>query len=214
MSVRVIRCHHNMGRLVDLLKRQSPGTTVAMLATYWGVAYMITNHFPPRSPAFLPFLPYEGAIPFVGWTILIYLSAFPQGACVAWLLDRETLARGVAAAFGAVTAHVLIFIAFPTTYPRPVVPVATAPVIRYLYNSLRFADSPGNCFPSLHVSMTFLLTMVLWRCRPRLGGLSLAWSLLIVISTLTTKQHYAFDAFGGLVIALAAYRLVFNQESN
>ncbi len=184
-----------------------------MFAAFWGAAYMATNHFPLREPAALPFLPLEEEIPFLGWTVLVYFSAFVQGVCVAWLLDRETLARGTAAAYGVVIAHVVIFAAFPTTYPRPVAPPFGFAPLRALYHSLCFADSPGNCFPSLHVSMAALLSLALWRCRPRLGRIFLGWSFLIILSTLTIKQHYALDALGGLAIALAAYGLAFGRRS-
>ncbi len=174
---------------------------------------MMTNHFPLREPSSLPFLPFESAIPFIGWTVLVYMSAFPQGVCVAWLLDRETLARGTAAAYGVVIVHVLIFAAYPTTFPRPTVPSFEAPLIRGLYHSLCFADSPRNCFPSLHVSMAVLLSLALHHSRPRLGRVFLGWSFLIILSTITTKQHYALDAVGGLALACAAYYLAFGRTS-
>ena len=202
-----------MRRFVALIRRQSRGSTVAVFAVFWGAAYMATNHFPLREPAALPFLPFEEDIPFMGWTVLVYFSAFVQGLWVAWLLDREALARGTAAAYGMVVVHVLIFATFPTTYPRPVAPPLTSQLIRGLYHSLCFADSPGNCFPSLHVSMAALFSLALWRCRPRPGRIFLGWSFLIILSTLTTKQHYALDAFGGLAIAFAAYCLAFGKRS-
>jgi len=169
---------------------------------------MATNHYPLRDPSFLPFLPFERSLPFLGWTVLIYVSAFPQVGA-AWLLDRETLARGAAAAYGVLVVHALIFAVFPTTYPRPVDPSIHSPLLRGLYGALCLADSPRNCFPSLHVSMSTLLSMAVRRCRPRLGVVFLWWSFLIALSTLTTKQHYALDVFGGAAIAFAAYYLVF-----
>ena len=184
-----------------------------MFAVFWGAAYMATNHFPLREPSALPFLPFEKSIPFLGWTVLVYFSAFVQGVSVAWMLDRETLARGTAAASGVVIVHAAIFAAFPTTYPRPIAPPFDSPLTRGLYHSLCFADSPGNCFPSLHVSMAVLLSLALCRCRPRLGRMFLGWSFFIILSTLTTKQHYAIDALGGLAIAFAAYYLVLGRSS-
>ncbi len=187
---------------------------VVLFAVFWGAAYMTTNHFPLREPARLPFLPFEAAIPFLAWTVPVYLSAFPQAVSAAWLLDRRNLARLTAAAFWVVAVHAAIFALFPTTYPRPADPPIASPFIDWLYGIMRGADTPGNCFPSLHVSMTLLISLALMRSRPRLGAAFLFWSLGIVISTVTTKQHYAVDAFGGAAIALAAYHLAFRSDLN
>ncbi len=199
----------SVSRFVELLCRQSRGAKVAEFILFWGLAYMTTNHFPLRPPSLLPFLPYESAIPFLGWTFLVYLSVFPQAVSVAWLLDRETLDKAAAAGYGVVGIHALLFAGFPTTFSRPLDPPFNSTPLGELYRAFCVADSPGNCFPSLHVSLSILLSLALWRCRPGLGVVYLCWSFVIILSTLTTKQHYALDAVGGTLIAFAAYTLAF-----
>lgn len=94
-----------------------------------------------------------------------------------------------------------------------------------LYEILYSADPPYNSWPSLHVSHSIFLSWVLVRWIKKGEGLIkipfkmnknklireylipfLIWSLsiLISISTLTTKQHYFFDFVTGLLIAAIA----------
>jgi membrane-associated phospholipid phosphatase len=73
-------------------------------------------------------------------------------------------------------------------------------------------DSPWNCFPSVHVSITSLVVMAVWRCRRRWGVVYACWTLLIVVSTLTTKQHYALDILGGMAMAAMVYLIAFHAR--
>ncbi len=59
--------------------------------------------------------------------------------------------------------------------------------------------------------MATLLGLAVWHQRRRLGAVYLCWTFLIILSTLTTKQHYAVDALGGAAIAVAAYYFAFNR---
>ncbi len=201
-----------MNRLIGFISRQSPWVIVLAFTAFWVAAYMTTNHLPWRDPARLFFFPLEATIPFLGWTVPIYLSAFPQAASVVRLIDRENLGKTTVAAGGLVLIHTLIFAVFPTTYPRPTGLSISPPFLDLLYRLICLADSPRNCFPSLHVSIATLIALVIWRCRRRLGVAFLCWALLIAISTLTTKQHYALDVLAGTALAVLAYFIVFRGE--
>jgi len=72
-------------------------------------------------------------------------------------------------------------------------------------------DEPNNCFPSLHVSISFLASFVMWRKSRIEGVFFLIWSAAISISTLTTKQHYVADIIGGTLIAIFFYQLMFRR---
>lgn len=59
------------------------------------------------------------------------------------------------------------------------------------------------CFPSFHVVWAILCTYALWSFRYlRIPASTL--SALIILSTLTTGVHYAFDLVGGALIAVSA----------
>ena len=93
------------------------------------------------------------------------------------------------------------FLFFPTTYPRPVYPEVANAFVAFLMNLVRTGDTPNNCFPSMHVALTIGATASI---RHRGKGFFLffgTWTLLIILSTLTTKQHYLMDICGGATVA-------------
>ena len=81
---------------------------------------------------------------------------------------------------------------------------------------LKGLDAAGNACPSLHVATAMF--SAIWihrllgdmRAPPALQWLSGAWFLLIVHSTLATKQHVVLDVLAGaplgIVVALASLR--------
>ena len=86
-----------------------------------------------------------------------------------------------------------------------------------LYGFIHFSDNPWNAWPSLHIIHSYLLArmMTLWVVREHgekpLAKVFLAilWIeyVLLCISILTTKQHYLFDLFSGLIVATLAWKL-------
>src|SRR5262249_48360591 len=98
---------------------------------------------------------------------------------------------------------VLIFMLWPTTYPRDHYPIP--PGLDYWTNlawvTLRAGDTPGNCCPSLHVSSVLLCGMLFMNEQRKKLPFFLTWGILISLSTLTTKQHYIVDVVTGLAMA-------------
>jgi membrane-associated phospholipid phosphatase len=79
------------------------------------------------------------------------------------------------------------------------------------------ADTPNNCFPSMHVALTSVSTWSLRGYAPRYFKLFMLWTLAIILSTLTTKQHYFVDILGGLgvlVVVVALEKKGFFQYLN
>ena len=65
-------------------------------------------------------------------------------------------------------------------------------------------DQPYGCFPSLHVAYSFVGAFACLRMDRVVGASACAWAVLIAVSTVYTKQHYAVDAIAGALIAVAA----------
>ena len=82
---------------------------------------------------------------------------------------------------------------WPTTIPRP---AARNPA----FEALWLFDVPTNCFPSLHVALATIAAFF-W---PRQRRMATIWAAGIALSTLTTKQHYAIDVVGGLIVSAVA----------
>jgi membrane-associated phospholipid phosphatase len=73
-------------------------------------------------------------------------------------------------------------------------------MIRDVYTS----DNAYNDFPSLHTSLSTILTIHWWRVDKRIGIPIAIWVVLIVASTVFVKQHYIADMIGGLLLAFGA----------
>jgi membrane-associated phospholipid phosphatase len=66
-------------------------------------------------------------------------------------------------------------------------------------------DQPYGCFPSLHVAYAFVGALASYRMHRGVGIAASVWSVLIGLSTVYTKQHFAVDAIAGAILGLAAY---------
>lgn len=156
------------------------------------------------------------AIPFLPWTLLIYFGAYAYWAVsVIWILHGEK--KQVFRFLSAYNLSLLISLGFyllmPTTNTRPVFEVNDLWTwgMRMLYT----IDTPDNLFPSLHclLSWLFLRALAVDSKVPRWYQIfSFVFSILIFISTLTTKQHILIDILSGVLIAEACYALCRNEK--
>ena len=177
--------------------------------TLWGTGKQIDRHV--RDDVGLGVFAWEHAIPFVGWTIVPYLSivAFFM---LSFFIDRDACAlhRHVVRLLLVLGVSVACYAAFPLrfTFVRP----ETDGTIGLLFDLLVACDLPYNRAPSLHIGVL----VVLWvRFLPHWRGWARmclhAWFTLIAISVLTTYQHHVLDvpagaALGAFAIAVTARR--------
>ena len=180
---------------------------VLLVIPFMGL-YGIANRLnAARGSTFIFQFPIDDRIPFLPIFILPYFAwYFYVAGVLLWLaFDRKTgqiLYRQVLAVCLSETIAFVIFLAFPTFMPRPDVfgQDFLSLLVRLIYRS----DFPYNCFPSLHVCLAALTAWVLERAGPkhllfRLANLIML--LLIIVSTVLTKQHLSPDIPGGLLLA-------------
>jgi membrane-associated phospholipid phosphatase len=173
---------------------------VLMLATLviFYTPYLLVNHLSSGHNE-LPFILGEEKIPFLPWTVIIYLSAFLQGIILYWKVEKSTF-FGIFKILGIfILAHIFVFLIYPTEFPRNGYESGNLFLVLF-----RLIDEPVNCFPSLHVSVS-LLFAICWQYRvknkPKVSVfLFWFWSLIVIISTMTTKQHYLLDILGSLFL--------------
>ena len=156
------------------------------------------------------------AIPFLPWTVVIYTGAF-----LYWIISAVIILRsGTENAFRFLCAHCLsllaalvFFLALPTTNTRPVPGDKT--LWDFFMRLVYTLDTPDNLFPSLHCELSWLCYLALKRIpgMPRSGKcFACVFSLLVFISTLTTKQHILIDVLGGWLIAEVSFRLCASKK--
>lgn len=189
---------------------------LAVCGVIFLVGYMIPNHihfFPPQQ---LPLTRLEQAIPFWEWTFFIYVSEYFLFVWAFFLFDEwENLNRTAWAFLFASFLAAVVFLLFPTTYPRELFPLMSDPnsFVNFIFFNFRRIDDPSNTFPSLHVSCCFLTALAYLDKREsrKKFYFFFTWAFFISLSTLTTKQHYLIDVVAGLLYAITVYWIFFKK---
>jgi membrane-associated phospholipid phosphatase len=146
-------------------------------------------------------------IPFLAWTIWVYVSYYLFLVLAVWLPKDDR--RRSDAVYGLVFAAVIgvvIFTLWPTSVMRQSSGFDGA--TGFLWHLLFSVDTTFNALPSLHVANTCLAAIALWSRRGLWRIIVPVWAPMIILSTLTTKQHYAIDVLGGLLLAAICFVLV------
>ncbi len=153
------------------------------------------------------FAPWELSIPFMAWMVVPYVSLdlFFVAAPFVCSTRREVgvLVRRLVTAIG--IAGIFFFV-MPLTpgFERATVSGPLHP----LFASLYAFDKPYNLFPSLHVTIAFILR---WTYHRHLRGgwrwLMHGWFVLITASTVLTHQHHLIDLVGGAGLGLLVFYL-------
>jgi membrane-associated phospholipid phosphatase len=171
------------------------------------VLFMVPARIHLGQPIVLDRAAIDDAIPFLEWTIWVYASYYPFLILAVWL-PRDARLRSDAV-YGLVLAGAIglvIFTLWPTTIIRE--SPSLVGVTGLLWHLLFSVDTMVNALPSMHVADTCIAAVAL-ASRGRLWRIIVpVWATIIILSTLTTKQHYAIDLPGGLALAAVCYVLV------
>ena len=193
-----------------MTKRLSRTWLFPLCAVVWNQSvYYGGNMLAKNAPHWNLELWLDSLVPFLPWTVSIYLGCFlfwavfyirmageeHRLACRFFLADF--LAKGICLVF---------FVLLPTTNLRLLVPGNG--IWDYLMRFVYWADAPTNLFPSIHCLVSWLC-FIGARNLPRfprwgvwLTGLT---ATAICLSTLTTRQHVAVDVLGGILLAEMSY---------
>ncbi len=166
------------------------------------LGYLLVNRMSARRPSVPLQTPADARVPLSARSLWLYLSFVPY--CFFALLDVDRLATLfrilVCIAIDSAVSY-RSFMKYPSLRPRT--PLASdGTELARAWAALRSLDRPGNTFPSVHVSHTALIALVLSRhLEPERARPYLLWSSLVSLSTLTTQQHFLVDVTGGLLTA-------------
>ncbi|HEY7673771.1 MAG TPA: phosphatase PAP2 family protein [Burkholderiales bacterium] len=189
---------------VPLVRRGNQGRAlvagyVAFMALYLGTATFHIGIPVSLTPGDL-----DAAIPFLDWSVWVYLTQFfLLPAAIVLARDDLDRSRAFYAMLAATTLAATVFVLWPTQLQRHEIPAVGLTGFAWL--ALYSADTPFNCIPSLHAALAAIAGAVLWRRGWR--SIGLAWPTLIAFSALTTKQHVVLDVASGLTLAAFAWNL-------
>ncbi|MGK5084923.1 phosphatase PAP2 family protein [Bdellovibrionota bacterium FG-1] len=170
--------------------------------------YLLCNHFHLFPPQELTRSWLDLTIPFFPQSIWIYTSEYLFFASLYYCAkDILNLNKYLYSFLCLQFMSCMIFLLWPTTYPRHLFPLPDTldSATRFVFASLRTADTPASCCPSLHVSSVYLSSFIFLDEQRRLFPVFFIWSTAIAFSTLTTKQHYVWDVVAGMMMAMFHY---------
>ncbi|WP_138159466.1 phosphatase PAP2 family protein [Peptoniphilus catoniae] len=159
--------------------------------------------------------PIDRYIPFIPATAIIYSLWFPLIAVypIALYYSSPLLyEKYMVIMVVEIILSVLCYLVYPTTFTRPVPPNSLwGKSMKLIYK----ASYKGlNCAPSLHCSSCFLIIFITLTCPNMSLALSLTFGIiafLVVVSTLTTKQHTVIDLVSALflfIVCLILYKFI------
>jgi len=156
----------------------------------WALSLSIDKHIPLWAPAIIPYL--LGSFFFVAFPVWASLYA-EKGEFEAYFISFLT----------ATIISYIIYLALPTFVIRPEVNSQDffSRAVALLYQN----DYPHNAAPSGHTFYTVISFLYLKLWKPKVWVISLAIALLIIASTLLTRQHYLLDVISGLILGIIAY---------
>jgi hypothetical protein len=182
-----------------------------LLAPVFLIAYTAANLYAAQLPPARVHeisMGWERSIPFLPWTILLYLSIYLLYVAAPFLCRTRRELRVHASRFVLVTAiSVVCFVLFPLRF-GPARPQVTG-IPGLLFDLVGSIDHPYNQAPSMHIG----LLVVLWSCYRRHCPSRWVWLLnlgfaCIATSVLTTWQHHFVDIPTGFAVGVLACRLI------
>ena len=150
--------------------------------------------------------PVDDKIPFLPWTVLPYCFWFPMIVfypLIVFRTDPHSYCGYLTTMVMEIVLSIVCYLIYPTSFQRPVPPDGFwGKFMKFVYHS---SYRGLNCAPSLHCSSCFLVICVSFTC----AGMSL-WvrvftvsiAIMIVLSTLTTKQHTLIDVLTAVPLFL------------
>jgi membrane-associated phospholipid phosphatase len=178
--------------------------TPAFTAIFF-IAYVHLLKHPYAAVTVMPTFAIDKWVPFHPWALLPYCSLWLYVSIPPTFMTRyrEIVAYGWRTA-ALCTTGLACFLFWPTAVPPANIDWALYPGMDFL----KGVDAAGNACPSLHVATAVYSAIWLHELLRAFGAkrvsliINWAWCLLIVYSTLATKQHVAVDVFAGAALGL------------
>ncbi len=182
--------------------RQAALLAVIMVSSL-GLYLLVLKWRGPAGSDHVTYLPeLDELIPFRPEWVWAYLVPYLIGPLVVGLLSWDTFAWYIRRGLVLVGVTLVIFIVYPTqTHTRPKADLGPGLTARLYHNMVAIDEPPANAAPSLHVSLTCLLALALFRDFPRWWPVSLAAVVVVWLATLFTRQHHLLDVVTGVLLA-------------
>ena len=166
---------------------------IFQIVLYFGCEYFQKNFHDVKRPI-------DDKIPFIEWTCIPYSFWFPLIALYPICLyysDKNMYVTYITTMFLEIVISVIIYMIYPTTFKRPVPSNKLSGKLMALI--FKGSYRGVNCAPSLHCSSCYLIIYTaLLSMHNIVGYVSIVVAIMIVLSTMTTKQHTIIDVISAI----------------
>jgi hypothetical protein len=188
------------------------GALTAALAASGLVVHLLVQRLAP-APILVAGDGLVGLVPFLPWTVWIYLLFFPLLVVAGVLVPAERWIRLVLAwAMASLATWILVCIV-PVTFARPD-PAALGELHAWVFGLVHGLDNAHVTFPCLHAAVIWIAWLALRDRGARLEAVGFVLAVAITLSTMTTRQHLVTDNVAGLALAWACARVAPTPEGS
>lgn len=168
-----------------------------------------------RKPQYIIHCALDDLIPFCEWFAIPYYLWFAFVPVMILLIlhrSKEEYFKCCKILYGGMTICLLIYLLFPTGL-RLREPVENRNVLCSMINALRSVDTPTNVCPSIHVSSTIGIMLVVMNAKVFhkayvVKAIVMVLGILICIATVVLDQHSVVDSVCGMLLSTVLYYLV------
>jgi membrane-associated phospholipid phosphatase len=188
-------------KIYNFIKKKNNIFYYFILWTPYILIYQLTNRFHFFEPKYLEFTKTDLAIPFIPEMIFIYVSyLFYVFYFIYTCKNTYELKLIFFLSYFQVIVSAFFFIFFPVKFPVEQFYFENNYTSAF-YMFWQWFDEPNNCIPSLHAANSML---VIYLSLKRQKNIFMPlWGILIIISTLTCKQHYFADILAAGILFCA-----------
>ncbi|WP_427338935.1 phosphatase PAP2 family protein [Caloranaerobacter sp. DY30410] len=175
------------------------------------VLYLVINTLDMRKHHLMSYL--DNYVPFINWMVIPYvLWYFYIWGVLLYLLikDKKLFVTHSLAVILGQTISLIIFLLYPTYVIRP--EVVGSDIFSKLIILIYSNDNPVNAFPSIHVLQSVLTHVAILNIKDikkPIKIFSYVFSTMVILSTITIKQHYVIDVIGGYLLATICAKFVY-----
>ncbi|WP_291632360.1 phosphatase PAP2 family protein [Clostridium sp.] len=200
----------------DIILRGILGLSIPLIS----MTYPMLNQYRGNSNSvftfvdkFIPFNKYF-ILPYVSW--YIFIAVFSAILCV---LDKKRYFKLLISVNVGMIICYIIYYFYPTYVPRPM--ITGTDFFSNLVLNLYAADNPYNCFPSIHVLNSAVITLYIYESEKvykLTKVICVIVATFIILSTMFIKQHYFADVVAGIIFAFVLHfsfkNLNFDKDQN
>ena len=165
----------------------------------------------------------DGYIPFCEWFVIPYLLWFAYiaaGYIFLLLKSREEFVRMCIFLYAGMTTCLIIYTVFPNCQNLRVDYSALGRdnILIDVVKMIQGVDTPDNVLPSIHclnsvgMHIAIAKSKKITKHRKLIVWSSFVLMVLIIISTVTLKQHSILDVFAAFVLAVPLYFLAYKTK--